>query len=131
NEDVEGALAESAHDSVALLLRHSAMECVGIVAVRCKLLRELVYLAAGPREHECRRGVLQVEDPAQGRRLVCPANDICYLAGSTCRRSCPMLTRNGDSQRVVEVALGDPCDLGRDRRRKQRRLTSRRGGGEK
>ena len=53
-----------------------AVERAGVVAARAQRLGEVVDLAACPREHERRRRVLHVEDPAQRRQLVGAPDDV-------------------------------------------------------
>ena len=80
DEDIEGAVAEPAHDPVALLLGEAAVQGAGVVATAAQRLRQVVDLAPGPGEDQRRGGVLDVEDPAQRRELVGAPDDVGDLA---------------------------------------------------
>ena len=83
DEHVQGAFAEAAHDPVARLLGEATVERPGVVTAAAERLRQVVHLAARPREHERRRRVLDIEDAAQGRQLVDPAHDVGRLADAS------------------------------------------------
>jgi hypothetical protein len=56
DQQLGGAVAEAAHDPVALGLVHAAVQGFGAVAAPVHRLGELVDLAAGAAEHERRPG---------------------------------------------------------------------------
>src|SRR4028118_1492538 len=64
-----GAAAQPAHDPVALLLAHPAVQRLGAVAAAVERLGEVVDLVARAAKDEGRRRALHVEHPAQRRGL--------------------------------------------------------------
>ena len=122
DEDVERAVAEPAHHPVARLLGEAAVEGARVVAARAQRLREVVDLAARPREDERRGRVLDVEDAAEGRQLVGAPDDVRDLADEGRAVPGDALGMDLDPRRVAQVALGDARDGGRDGRREERGL---------
>ena len=62
--------AQPVHHLVALFLTHAAVQCLGAIAAAVHRLGQLIDLAAGTAEHDRRRRGLDVEDAAQGSRLM-------------------------------------------------------------
>ena len=117
DEHVQRALAEAAHDPVALLLRQPAVERGGVAAAARERLREVVDLAPGPGEHERRGGVLEVEDPAEGGQLVGAPHDVRDVADARGLALGAPLALDADADRVRG---GAPRRAGRSARRSWR-----------
>src|SRR6185437_14879916 len=62
HEKVEAPAAQPAHDPVALLLVHTAVQRLGAVAPAVQRLGQRVYLVPGATEDDRSRGRLQVEN---------------------------------------------------------------------
>ena len=107
DQHIERAVAEAAHDPVAVLLGQAAVERAGVVAAAAERLGQVVDLAAGPGEDERRGRVLDVEDAAQRRQLVVAPDDVGDLADPGGAVAGALLGVDLDPRRVVEVALGD------------------------
>jgi len=88
--------------------------------------RQIVDLAACPREDECRRGILDIEKPTQCRQLVGPLHDVGDLANAGNAVAGILFRVDRDPDRCPEVTIGDPPDGRRDRRREEGRLPRRR-----
>ena len=119
DEHVQRALAEAAHDPVALLLRQAAVERCGVAAATRERLREVVHLAPGPGEDERGRRVLQVEDPAERRELVGTAYDVGDVANARGLALGAPVALHADADRVAQVGLGEARDRAGDRRAEQ------------
>ena len=122
-EDVEGTVAETVHDAVALVLRHAAVQRCSVVAVAGELLGKILDFAARPGEDQRRGRVFEVEDAPERGRLVRAANDVGDLPHAGGGAALLRLRLDRDPDRLVEVALGDAGDLRRDRRGEEGRLT--------
>ena len=114
--------AQAAHDPVALLLVHAAVERLGPVAAAVERLGELVDLAAGPAEHDGGGGRLDVEDAAERGGLVGAGDEVGALADLGRLAGGDGRAVDLDADRIVEVALGDGVDAGRHRGREQHGL---------
>ena len=130
HEQLGGAGAEPAHDPVALLLVHAAVERLGAVAAAVERLGELVDLPAGLAEHDRRGRRLDVEDAAQRGGLVVAADEVGGLPHAGRLAGGDGLALDLDADRVLEVPLGDLGDPRRHRGREQHGLPFRRAGGE-
>ena len=121
HEDVQRSVAEAAHHPVPTLLGQAAVERAGVVATGTQRLGEIVDLAAGPREHQRRGRVLDVEDPAQRRQLVVATDDVGDLADARRLAGGHRLGVDRDPDRFAQVPLGDA----RDRRARSSPRTGR------
>ncbi|TPW10671.1 MAG: hypothetical protein FD127_3632 [Acidimicrobiaceae bacterium] len=129
DEQLGGARAHPAHHSVTLLLAHASVEGFGAVTAAVERLGELVDLGAGAAEHDRGRGHLDIEDPTQSGRLVCPGNDERALPDERLaglRVAAPDLDPHG----IVLMSLGDAVDPRWQGGREQHGLALRRRGPE-
>ena len=122
HQDVQGAVAEAAHDPVALLLRQAAVERGRVPSAAGERLGEVVHLAPGPGEDERRRAVLEVQDPAQRRQLVRAPDDVRDLPNAGVLALGLRRLVDADPDGVVQVALGEARDLPGDGRGEERGL---------
>ena len=115
------------HHAVALLLRHAAVQRLGLVAARVERLGELVDLGARAAEDERRGRRLEVEDAAEGAPSCCARGTryACWRTfGDFARLRWRLL--DADAQRIALVALGDRLDARRHRSGEEHRLALRR-----
>ncbi len=121
DQQLGGAVAQPAHDSISLHLIHAAVERLGAVAATVHRHGELVDLTARAAEHDRRGGRFDVEDPPQRGGFVGSRDDVGTLADQG-------LAGPGvgfpdvDALRFALVPLGDRVDPGWQRGREQHRL---------
>ena len=127
HEDVERSVAEAAHHPIPRVLCQPAVEGSCVVAPPAEGQRQIVYLAAGPREHQGRRRVLNVQDPAQCSKLVWTAHDIGCLAHARDSVPGPLFGMNTDPGGFAQVAARDLRNGSRNRCRKEDCLARGRG----
>ena len=76
----ESPARNAAHHLVALLLRHAAVQRLGLVAARVERLGELVHLGARAAEDDRRGRRLEVEDAAERAHLRGARHEVRLLA---------------------------------------------------
>ena len=122
HQQVGDSTAQAAHHLVALLLVQTAVQSLGPVATAVHRLGQLVNLHTGSAEHQRRLGRLDVENPAERSRLVCPVHHVHPLR----HQWGPALRRCGiadaDAHRITEVTSSQTLDASRHGRREQHRL---------
>ena len=122
DEELRVAGAQTLHHLVALLLRHAAVQRLGMVAARVHGLGELVHLGARAAEDDRRRRRFQVEDAAQRQLLHVALHEVGLLAHL---RHLARLGRglgDLDADRVALVLFRDRLDACRHRGREEHGL---------
>jgi len=98
---------EAPHDTIALLLRESAVERGRAISVGGERFGQLVDFAAGTAEHDRRRGIFHVEHSTQRRKLMLARHDIRRLPDPRDLSSNVLFPMDLHAHRIVEMPLGD------------------------
>ena len=128
DEQVGGARPQATHHAVALLLGHAAVQGLGLVTAAVEGLDQLLNLDARAAEHDCRSGLLGVEQAHKRRGLVGPLHHVGLLAHLRGLALGGWLGVDLHAHGVGEVALRDGSDARRHGGREQHGLAGLRNG---
>src|SRR5687767_225960 len=123
DQHLGGAVPESAHNAITLVLGKSAMEWFGRITTGTEHFTEFVDLSAGSAEDERRRDAFHVKHATQHLGFLLPWHHVCHLTHPRCLAGRRRLTRDGHTNGIAKMFLGDGGDSRRYRRGKERGLT--------